>query len=196
MCSGCQTRSGDHGSAAPDRHRMLIGLLNHRHDNRGGPFLQAPHDQHFQGRNAPQPAQATQERQLLLNLQVGHRWRHATETPWRRRSCRPLSDRQRKPAGGRRPVRKGGPKKKARSDTSLSERALPERSGERCCSSRFRNHRGTFMGGNVTWEIDCPNADELVQRLAAAGDQAGGSALYSPMYSPVLWAPPGWAIPR
>src|SRR3977135_3184143 len=84
-------------------------------------------------------------------------------------------------------------KKKARSDTSLSERAWPGGSGGRCCPSRFRNHRGTFMGGNVTWEIDCPNADELVQRLAAAGDQAGGSALYSAMYSPVLWAPPGWA---
>src|ERR1700704_4539129 len=50
--------------------------------------------------------------------------------------------------------------------------------------------------GTSHGKIDCPNADELVQRLAAAGDQAGGSALYSAMYSPVLGAPPGWAIPR
>jgi hypothetical protein len=108
---------------------MFIGLLDHRHDDRGDPLPQAPHGKHSQGRAAPKPAQAPQERQLLRNLRVGHHWRHARETPRRRRGCCTLSDREGKPCG-------------------------------------------------------------------TTGDRAGGSAFTQPMYSLVLWAPPGWAIPR
>lgn len=87
-------------------------------------------------------------------------------------------------------------KKKARSDTSLSERALPERSGESAPPADSETVMEHLWLGTSHGKIDCPNADEIVQRLAATGDRAGGSAPYSPMYSPVLWAPPGWAIPR
>jgi hypothetical protein len=74
-------------SVTPRRHWMLIGRLNHRHDHRRDPLLQAPHDQHFQGRQATEPAQATQERQLLLNMRVRPGWPHATETPRNRCGC-------------------------------------------------------------------------------------------------------------
>jgi hypothetical protein len=82
------------GAVTPYRHRIPIGLGNHRHDNWGKLLLQAPHSQHFQGRQAAKPAQAAQLRQLLPNMGVGHGWRHATETPRNRSGSRTLLDRR------------------------------------------------------------------------------------------------------
>ena len=70
--SDCGTRSGDRRSVALYRHRVGIGLLNHRHDDEGDPLPEAPHGKHSQGRDAPTPAQVPQECQLRLNLRVGH----------------------------------------------------------------------------------------------------------------------------
>lgn len=139
--SGCGTRSGDRGSVALYRHRMRIGRLDHGHDDgghddQGGPLSRAATGKHSQGRSSPKSAQAPQERQLLLNLRIGHRWRHGRGTPRRRRGCCTLSDREGKACGGRPPrgdtsPANGSPAEKKPALTPvISERALPERSGE------------------------------------------------------------------
>ena len=133
--SGCETRSGDQGSVALYRHRMRIGLLNHRHDDQGDPLPQAPYGKHFQGRDAPTPAQIPEECQLRLHLRVGHCWRHAekrhnaAEVAVRFRTERQCE--WRPDARGDTSPSNGSPlKKKARSETSHFRAGFAGRSGE------------------------------------------------------------------
>jgi hypothetical protein len=169
--SGCGTRSGDRGSVALYRHRMRIGRLDHGHDDgghddQGGPLSRAPTGKHSQGRSSPKSAQAPQERQLLLNLRIGHRWRHGRGTPRRRCGCCTLSDREGKACGGGRPVATRRPltvrrlKKKARSDTSHFRAGFAGAKRGGRSSSGFRNRYETPWRRASRGKTDCPNPDE------------------------------------
>src|SRR5258708_24763213 len=65
------------------------------------------------------------------------------------------------------PVRTGGPpaEEKARSDTSLSERALSERSGERAAPADSE----TVVEGTSHGKLDCPTPDESFTGSAPPG---------------------------
>src|SRR5260370_5566045 len=86
-------------------------------------------------------------------------------------------------------------KKKARSDTSLSERALPERSGESAPPADSETVMEHLWLATSHWKIDCPNADEIAQRLDAPRPPARGSGRHCSLLPAALSAPPCWRVP-